>query len=264
MTQVLWDKTKHVLALIMDFFCSGISGRAHWDMAPRAHLESARGLLIYVPRTHTSMIPDLKGLHLTIDSWQPNRDEDGWRQTSGHFEPKTDNGVVKAVAAPVLVQAVPWLGQDLRALGELTDSAVAPRVQVCPTAMAAAGFIFGDASGMGFGQSLWLMGRPDVNVFLGSGMGRHLATPPNGDEFYNQVLAVERGIEHGTIPAGTEIFLFTDNFVTEWAFHWATSSNKTLLLGQRSRGVLPSMSMMERYSDARANVGYQIWCSLGL
>jgi hypothetical protein len=130
-TQVLWDKTKHMLALITDFFCSGISGRAHWDMAPRVHLESAQGLLIYVPRMYMSMIPVLKGLHLTIDSWQPNRDEDGWHQTSGHFELKDrQRGVVEAVAAPVLVQDVPRLGQNLRSLGELTDSAVAPRVQV--------------------------------------------------------------------------------------------------------------------------------------
>ena len=33
---------------------------------------------------------------------------------------------------------------------------------------------------------------------------------------------------------------------------------------QRSRGVLPNMSMMERYSDARANVGYLIRYSQGL
>ena len=33
---------------------------------------------------------------------------------------------------------------------------------------------------------------------------------------------------------------------------------------QRSRGVLPNMSMMERYSDARANVGYLIRYSAGL
>ena len=33
---------------------------------------------------------------------------------------------------------------------------------------------------------------------------------------------------------------------------------------QRSRGVLPNMSMMERYSDAWANVGYLIWYSRGL
>ena len=33
---------------------------------------------------------------------------------------------------------------------------------------------------------------------------------------------------------------------------------------QRARGVLPQMAMMERYSDARANVGYLIRYSLGL
>jgi hypothetical protein len=33
---------------------------------------------------------------------------------------------------------------------------------------------------------------------------------------------------------------------------------------QRSRGVLPSMGMMERYTDARANVGYLVQYSLGL
>jgi hypothetical protein len=110
------------------------------------------------------------------------------------FEPKTNNGVVKAVAAPVLVQAVPWFGQDLRALGKLTDSTVAPRIQVCPTAMAAAGFTFGDASGMGFGQSLWLMGRPDVNIFFGIWDGKASGNSSKWREFYNQVLAVERGL----------------------------------------------------------------------
>jgi hypothetical protein len=33
---------------------------------------------------------------------------------------------------------------------------------------------------------------------------------------------------------------------------------------QRARGMLPTMSMMERYSDARANIGYLIRYSLGL
>ena len=33
---------------------------------------------------------------------------------------------------------------------------------------------------------------------------------------------------------------------------------------QQSHGVLPAMGMMERYSDARANVGYLVKYSLGL
>jgi len=151
------------------------------------------------------MIPYLKGLHLTIDSWRSNRDDDGWRQT-GHFEPKIEDGMVEALDAPPLVQAVPRLGNDLRALGELTAAAEPPRVPVRPTATAAAGFMFGDASGMGFGQSLWFMGRPDVDVFFGLWDEIASGGSSNWREFYNQVLAVERGIAGGTIPEGTEIF----------------------------------------------------------
>jgi hypothetical protein len=94
--------------------------------------------------------------------------------------------------------------------------------------MAATGVMFGDASGMGFGQSLWFMGRPDVDVFFGLWDETASAGSSNWHEFYNQVLGVERGIDNGTIPAGTEIFLFTDNFVTERAFHRGMSSSKTL------------------------------------
>jgi hypothetical protein len=170
------------------------------------------------------MIPVLKGLHLTINSWQPNRDEDRWRQTSGHFEPKTDNGVVEAVAAPMLVHAVPWLGQDLHALGEPTDSAVPPRIQIFPTAMGWSrrwlllclstlclgldkicvpwvssqippwlpAFKYPQPPWRPLGSSLvmrlaWALGSPFGSsgaqmstCLLGSGMGRHLATPPNG------------------------------------------------------------------------------------
>jgi hypothetical protein len=174
------------------------------------------------------MIPYLKGLHLTIDSWRSNRDDDGWRQTGGHFEPKLDDGVMEGMAAPDFVQAVHRLGQDLRALGELTASAEPPRVPVRPTATAATGFMFGDASGMGFGQSLWFMGGPDVDVFFGLWDETASGGSSNWCEFYNQVLAVECGIDNGAIPSGTEIFLFTDNFVMERAFHRGTSSSKTL------------------------------------
>jgi hypothetical protein len=193
---------------------------------PWAALESARGFIIYVLRTYTSMIPYLKGLHLTIDSWRPNRDDDGWRMTSG-YEPKVDEGD-NTLYAPPLVKAVTRLRGDLQALGELTESAAAPTVQVRLTATAAAGFMFGDASGVGFGQSLWFLAQKDVDVFYGLWNREAAGNSSNWREFYNQVLGVERGIENGKIPEGTEIFLFTDNFVTERAFHRGTSKSKTL------------------------------------
>jgi hypothetical protein len=50
------------------------------------------------------MIPYLKGLHLTIDSWRPHRDEDGWRLT-GEYRCRVEDGVDDKVA-PALVKAV--------------------------------------------------------------------------------------------------------------------------------------------------------------
>jgi hypothetical protein len=42
-------------------------------------MESIRGFLNYVTRTYESITPYLKGVHLTLDHWRPDRDEDGWK-----------------------------------------------------------------------------------------------------------------------------------------------------------------------------------------
>jgi hypothetical protein len=44
--------------------------------------ESFRGFPVYVSRTYKSMVPYLKGLHLSLDSWRKDRDKDGWRTTN--------------------------------------------------------------------------------------------------------------------------------------------------------------------------------------
>ena len=41
-------------------------------------------------------------------------------------------------------------------------------------------------------------------------------------------MGVERGLEKGTIPRGTELFMFTDNFVMERAYFRGTSKSKRL------------------------------------
>ncbi|KAI2495932.1 hypothetical protein MHU86_18586 [Fragilaria crotonensis] len=47
---------------------------------PHKQAERIRGFLIYVSRTYKAMVPYLKGLHLTLDFWRANRDEEGWRE----------------------------------------------------------------------------------------------------------------------------------------------------------------------------------------
>ena len=41
-------------------------------------LRSYRGFLVYVSRTYGFLVPYLKGIHLTLESWRANRDSEGW------------------------------------------------------------------------------------------------------------------------------------------------------------------------------------------
>ena len=45
----------------------------------RGRLEVIRGFLNYVVQTYPWMNPYIKGLHLTIDGWRPERVAGGWR-----------------------------------------------------------------------------------------------------------------------------------------------------------------------------------------
>jgi hypothetical protein len=49
-------------------------------------LESYRGFLIYVSQTYPYMVPYLKGVHLTLDSWREGRREDGWKRSQKEMD----------------------------------------------------------------------------------------------------------------------------------------------------------------------------------
>jgi hypothetical protein len=46
---------------------------------PYDDLERVRGFMVHMVRTYPSLNPYLKGVHLTLSSWLPDRDEDGWK-----------------------------------------------------------------------------------------------------------------------------------------------------------------------------------------
>jgi hypothetical protein len=72
--------------------------------------------------------PYLKGLHLTIDSWQARRDSEGWKMArqeleallAGHGDDAADV-IPLEEEAPEFVQPVPRLLQDLQSLWDLLD-----------------------------------------------------------------------------------------------------------------------------------------------
>lgn len=227
-SQERWDKTKAWLATI---------SKAHedWEARPtevggldRKLLERARGFLVYVARAYTPLRPYLKGLHLTIDGWRPDR-EDGWRDRDlkEWWLEQNEDQSIGALDPPVLVKPVTRLKGDLEALRSLTVAEAPPELPVRASRSAVACYGFGDASGDGFGVSIWDP-RSGVDATQGLWMGEVSAASSNFREALNLVLKLEDMVREGSLHAGVELFLFTDNYVTETVFEKGDARSKPL------------------------------------
>eukprot|EP00957_Ditylum_brightwellii_P171992 13094497-Ditylum_brightwellii.AAC.1 len=45
----------------------------------RKELEKGRGFLVHMSEVYPMITPYLKGIHLTLESWHPDWDVDGWK-----------------------------------------------------------------------------------------------------------------------------------------------------------------------------------------
>jgi hypothetical protein len=72
-TQIKWDKIKGLVAELKGMLSS------QPNELNRERLEQIRGFLNHAARTYRWLNPYLKGLHLTIDGWRPDRDQEGYR-----------------------------------------------------------------------------------------------------------------------------------------------------------------------------------------
>ena len=116
-----------------------------------------------------------------------------------------------------------------RALERLTKSPTPPNIPVRPTETAGVFFNFGDAAGSGFGNTWSKLGdEGEAEVMYGWWDDVYAAKSSNFREFVNQVQQIKRKLEEGAIREGAEIFLFTDNFVAECAFHKGNSKSRQL------------------------------------
>ncbi len=125
----------------------------------RKMLERDRGFLIYVSQTYKHMRPYLQGFHLTIDSWQPGRDNEGWRVSNSflqEMEAMDKYTVVEDVVdkAPTRVKCVPRLTRYLAALVMLTSNKTPPLFTVRSNHLLYVFYVVGDASGKGFGSTI--------------------------------------------------------------------------------------------------------------
>lgn len=214
----------------------------------RKILESVRGFLVYVGRTYPALVPYLKGLHNTLDGWRPGRDKEGWRMTRAELQAACadpqlggSDGKEELKGAPARVKAVLHLAQDVCALAELVGIEAPPLRAVHPKAVKTALYGFVDAAGSGFGSSLDKLREAaeksgsKVERLKGVGLkvryglwGKDMdGSSSNFRELRNLVETVEAGVLDRSLR-DVELFIFTDNSVSEHAFANGNSSSPLL------------------------------------
>jgi hypothetical protein len=193
---------------------------------PHKQAERIRGFLIYVSRTYKAMVPYLKGLHLTLDFWRANRDEEGWSLVRD-VELEGSRMPMETEKAPRFVKVAPRLKEDLKILMDLTAFDEAPSINVRATCTAVS-YLVGDASGSGFGDCLWVDGEEGLDIAFGSWDGNLSSQSSNFREGYNLILRLEELLKSGKVRCGTELWVFTDNAVSESAFNKGSSKSKLL------------------------------------
>ena len=135
-----------------------------------AQMERDVGFLVHLSRTFPSMFPYLKGIYLSLNTWRKGRNEEGWKFTMAEWRAALDvdddlpSYKVGAAAKrafpsqthderPTMVNVVPRLSSDLRALKALFTGHNPVHRLVRGNKVEMARFAFGDASGEGFGSS---------------------------------------------------------------------------------------------------------------
>jgi hypothetical protein len=188
-------------------------------------LECNVGFIVYVEMTYMSMIPYLKGIYLTLNSWRGNRNKDGWKE-SNKRKRDTDPGEAISLAfesPPVWVSAATRLKLDVSALMELThleDPPDVPIQAVVPNKT----YLVGDASGVGFGSTNWTQ---HDNFFVADyGTWHDSVTTDDSSNFREAgdlIIRTKALIREGKLKEGSELFVFTDNSVAERTFYKGSS-----------------------------------------
>ena len=242
-TQARWDKVKERVRWIAkqvgleDKYSPATYGTLSERMAkdgeaPDGHIhfkttESCVGFLVYVAMTYKSMVPYLKGIYLTLNAWRPDRDAQGWpiKKKAKDF---IKGAGTRRVPPPTWVKPVQRLEQDLMALMELTALDEPPMNPVRATNKEAC-YIVGDASGSGFGSSLFLSTGKQVYAEYGTWTSKVTTeSSSNFRETANLVNRLRTSLKSGEIQRGSEVFIFTDNSCAERTMYRGSSKSKLL------------------------------------
>ena len=178
-----WDKMKEQVHQLLQLVDAG-------QDLDRKTLESVCGSLVYLQRTYPAITPYVKGFHLSIDAWRPDRDTDGWRVS------RTPSPAIP-LFPPAKVQLVPRLRADLLALTELFSPSAPPLRYIRSTTIWEAKYGFADASGSGFGCTL--SEGEDIHYTCGIWTDMDSQNSSNYRELSNLVESLESGFQTGQL-----------------------------------------------------------------
>jgi hypothetical protein len=232
-SQEKWDKSRRYIGEIVDELASSKD-----STLDRKALEKKRGFLIYVTRTYPSMVPYLKGIHHTLESYRDTRRADGWKMSHKELEAAKRSGAVKSAETPppVRVKGAPRLRNDLRALQLLLESSAPPKRKVRSSKVLEIFYGFGDASAVGHSTNFQGVRRLENETFevgdriyyrYGHWCQKVSEESSNYRELLNLVESLEAQVASGRLQ-GAEVFLFTDNSTAEAVFWKGTSHSKKL------------------------------------
>lgn len=247
-SQEKWDKTKLIIFTLLK--------KLEKDpkvMLDRKELERQRGFLIHISRTFTQMIPYLKGIHHTLESWRFGRDKNGWKLGKEEImdwlndelfladsEDVDASSVTKSNwesvfktyreenqgKAPTTVEPVERLLADVKAISLMFESELPKHRLVRGCKVKRLNLMFGDASGAGFGAT-WETKNGSIRFRYGLWEEEMNVSSSNLRELANLVHTLKIMEGEGELE-GMEIFVFTDNSTSERAYFKGTSKSERL------------------------------------
>ena len=230
-----WEKIKAILQEVRDSFTSGV----HRPKFELKELERKVGFLVHVAMAYPIMFPFLKGFYLTMNSWRSGRDKNDWKLPAGAYqaylaftrgrevESSRDSRKAYEDESPREVVSSPELLQHVESLLELFSEAEPTLRLVRGTAVVEVVYVFGDASGSGFGSSWCGAEEKKTSWRFGVWGAESKDSSSNYRELRNLTETLEEMGIKGDLQ-GREVFLFTDNMVSEAIVAKGSSQNPIL------------------------------------
>jgi len=254
------------------------------------YLEKIRGFLCHLAMTYDLLFPFLKGFHLTLCSFLPKRNEQGWKMKDlewiGFLEISrstgklTDEEVQAALDykydpkfRPKTITVVPRFHQCLLALKKFFDSDSPPIITERTSTLQLVIYGFVDASKSGFGSSIDYNGT--IKYRIGTWGPDQDDESSNFREFCNLIETLEYEAKLGRLNNST-VIMATDNATVEACIYKGNSTNyklfdliirfKDLELKTGSKFIITHVSgkrMMEQGTDGISRGHLREGISLG-